>query len=297
MKNRAPILGVEGKKDPKQVFPGERAGRDENVTACLPMVERVAGYFARRTGLDRRELVKDLVSEGCLGLMLARKNFDSAKALARGTKFSTYAYWWVRRYILRAIIHGQLMISVPENVSELHREYRKSFARLSVLTGREPTRNEVFKKLDLTPRQQEMLERREAVRESSFDQLLNAGGDRRTIGDMIVGDEHLEDIDTEIRRRDIVRRCLEPLDEMERELIVVRFGLSGSCPMTYREIADYLKEKHDRSVSRQRVHQVITRALEKMRSGRCEGGSAGTLPGAGGQARSVSAPGPRDGAR
>lgn len=271
--------GAESSRLAERLFRDDPGAREEAVESCRPLVRRLAGYFARRSRLDR----DDLESSGYVGLMIALRNFDPVKARARGTRFSTYAYWWIRRYMLRQVIHDQLLISVPENVAEMHHKYRRCCTRLADLSGGDDgqANTAALARLGATPGQERAVRRREAVREYSLDQPRPGDQARRNLGEIIPAAPP-EDIGAALQREQEVARCLALLDGEEREVVELLFGLTGRCPMTYREIAETIGARRRSAISRQRAHQITLRALEKIRARQDVRVAAGACPARGG---------------
>lgn len=234
------------------------------------IVKRIARHFAARSRLP----YADLEAEGCLGLMIAVDRFDPEKARRTGARFSSYAYWWVRRYILRAVIHQGLLVSVPENVSEMHFKYRQCYNRLAIILGRDPDPREVIDALALNPRQARDIMRREDLCEISLETPVRRDdetGDGPRLVENLAGRRE-RDLALALQREDQVEKCLAVLSEREREVVSLRFGLNGNRPMTYRELSEYYRQGSQGTLSRQRIHQVVSRAIEKIReaAGRVE---------------------------
>jgi len=245
----------------KRLEKGDEAARTEIVEACQPLVAKIAGIYSRKSNLSRQELM----GEGYVGLLQAIGKFDRRKALARGVKFSSYAYWWVRRYITRAVIRGQSITSVPESVSEMMGRYRHFSEVLTQELGRTPTESEIRHGLDLPEKQAVRIERRTHLREFSLDGTIDNREDGLSIHE-IIATVSKENIERQLENETLLERFFSVLGPVEKEVIILRFGLHHQTPFTYQEVAEQLRGKFGRSFSRQRVHQIVNAALRKIRT-------------------------------
>jgi RNA polymerase primary sigma factor len=233
---------------------GSARARGELIEANLRLVVAIAKRY-RGLGLD----LDDLVQEGNLGLLRAVDGFDPAQ----GFRFSTYAFWWIRQAVLRAIEQQGRSIRVPAHrLAEVNRLARVS-ARLTAALERTPTEDELALELGTTPADLREL-RNASVDAVSLDQPVG-DADAIELRDL-VRDPGTLDPESEADRAmvlDQLRHALAELRTREREVISLRYGLApGSAPSTIEGVARRLH------VSRERVRQIEARALRRLGSTR-----------------------------
>jgi RNA polymerase primary sigma factor len=223
--------------------------RHEFITANLRLVVSVARRF-EGTGLS----LGDLIQEGNIGLMRAVERFDHRK----GFKFSTYATWWIRQAIGRALADSSRTIRVPSHMREMYALVDHSRERLTRLLGRQPTADELATEAGITTEQVNLIQQHRQHLLSLSDPL---GGDQSLeLGDTIPDDTAVDAFDSAMAsfdRADIDAR-LDLLKPRERDVVRARFGL-GERPRTLGEIG----EEH--GVTRERIRQIEARALGKLR--------------------------------
>ena len=233
----------------KKARAGDEQARQTLITANLRFVVRVASEY-RNCGLS----LVELISEGNYGLLEAMKRFDES----RGFKFITYAVWWIRQAILKAL-GGQGKISRPP-MSQLNdlQKVDKETALLAQELGRTPTSDEIESRINFSPER-----RRNALRvgqqDISFDAPVYPEDDTILLSEFAAEQESAAEALEKGEVKQAVRLCLKALDEREYQIVSAYFGLDDLNPMTLEEIGAVI------GVTRERVRQLRNRALEKIR--------------------------------
>lgn len=229
---------------------GDKAARAQMIKANLRLVVKIAHDYSN-FGLP----LLDLISEGNIGLMKAVERFDPKK----GGKLSTYAAWWIKQSIKRALANQAKTIRLPVHLVDKISKMKRAGHKLSEQLGREPTDQELADVLGVTRAKVAQL-RTISVRPASLDAPI--GDDDATEFSEIVGDEAaltpFELLRDKTLRQE-VRDILEELDPREAEILTLRFGLDGSKPKTLEEVGRRFK------VTRERVRQIQNIALTKLR--------------------------------
>ena len=240
----------------KRVERGDPAAKQALIEANLRLVVSVAKRY-----VGRGMLFLDLIQEGNLGLMRAVEKFD----WRRGYKFSTYATWWIRQAITRGIADQARTIRVPVHMVETINKLVRVRRQLTQELERDPTNEEIALKMEITPERVEQILK--IAQEPVSLETPVGDEDDSSLGDFIEDDElqrpHVA-VDSKMRGEELAG-VLSSLSHRERKVIELRYGIGGGEPMTLEEVGKYF------GVTRERIRQIETRTLFKLKSMRAAG--------------------------
>jgi RNA polymerase primary sigma factor len=234
----------------KNIKKGCRNSLHELIESNLSFVVKVASEY-RNLGLA----FEDLLNEGNVGLIEAAHRYDAAK----GTKFITYAIWWIRKSILKALSEHSNLVRVPTYQMKKVREIRDAETSLRRVLGRRPKREEISERLDRSLTKIDQILQFN-LRELSLDDKV--GKDRDTpIADYLVDRSSASPEEDMVKREAnvLVSQAMHRLNAQERTVIQYRFGIAGGAPLTLKEIGEIM------SISRERVRQIECQAKERLR--------------------------------
>jgi RNA polymerase primary sigma factor len=248
---KTPLLSLEEETAlARRVLKGDEAARQKMIQSNLRLVVRIAKDYDN-FGLS----LMDLISEGNFGLIKAVERFDPDK----GGKLSTYASWWIKQAIKRALASNGKTIRLPVHMVDRIAQMRRITARLTTELGREPHNDEIALAMEI-PLAKVVHMKSIANRAASLDQPVGEEGDA-TLGDLVKDDSERTPFETLRGKSDNaeIAEMLGALEPREAEILTHRFGLNGESPLTLEEVGERFK------LTRERVRQLQQSALMQLR--------------------------------
>ncbi len=248
--NRISLLTAKEERDLAILIrKGDEAAREKMIKANLRLVVSIAKNY-----VDRGLSLLDLIEEGNLGLLKAVERFDPAEEC----RFSTYATWWIKQSIKRALIDTVKTVRIPSYMVELMSKWKNMASSLNIKLGRQPTFEEIAAALEIPPENLGII--KTAIRTSSSSSQTISLENMWTLSEVLEdknAKEPAEILFDEVEI-ELIEKLLASIDERDAKILRMRYGLDSGDPMTLKEIGEKV------NLSRERVRQIENEALKKL---------------------------------